>query len=294
MIKMSWIAFVAAILLSSVILAHHNIIFMVSPPRSASTGFLRMMEARGDFALFNEPSLMAFFSNNEIGGKYREHAGRSWQEVKKIIFEKAEHSPVFVKEMSFAVYDFIMHDEEFIKSEQVNFVFLLRNPHDALLSFYERTYQFFDRLVPGRFADLASYKNCLEMYIKIKESASNKPLIIKAEDLYHQPLKVVSAFCSAKKIPFKEEALSWQKLDKNFDGDLWHEIKYAPFTYHWHSDAMQSTQFDKLALYDKDESNNPTFKEISNAHHQELCKAIYLDNMQAYKELLHEHDAIIG
>jgi len=33
---------------------------MISPPRSLSVDFLRMMEARGDFAVFQEPSQKAY------------------------------------------------------------------------------------------------------------------------------------------------------------------------------------------------------------------------------------------
>jgi len=38
----------------------YKIVYLNSGPRSLSTVFLRMMESRGDFTVFNEPTLPVF------------------------------------------------------------------------------------------------------------------------------------------------------------------------------------------------------------------------------------------
>lgn len=43
--------------------APHKIIYLISPPRSLSTLFLRMMHNRGDFLVMNEPAQYASVKN---------------------------------------------------------------------------------------------------------------------------------------------------------------------------------------------------------------------------------------
>jgi hypothetical protein len=46
----------------------HKMIILVSTPRSLSTVFLRMMENRADFTVFNEPGIATFLTrrNNHL------------------------------------------------------------------------------------------------------------------------------------------------------------------------------------------------------------------------------------
>src|SRR5437868_4849815 len=51
-----------SIFLAEKLMALNKIVYLVAPPRSLSTAFVRMMQARGDFSVFNEPSIYAYTS----------------------------------------------------------------------------------------------------------------------------------------------------------------------------------------------------------------------------------------
>ena len=70
----------------------NKIVYLISPPRSLSVAFLRMMEARGDFTTMNEPSQWAYnvIENYEMAKPwFKNDAPQTFDEVKQIIFKKA-------------------------------------------------------------------------------------------------------------------------------------------------------------------------------------------------------------
>src|SRR5581483_11402183 len=84
------------------LIAQHKIIYFISSPRSLSTAFMRMIQARGDFQIFHEPSQQAFFSMVEPKGTltgFRETAPKTFQQVKELLFNASLTSPVFAKEI---------------------------------------------------------------------------------------------------------------------------------------------------------------------------------------------------
>lgn len=270
--------------------SHNKIIYLISPPRSLSVAFMRMMEARGDFAIMHEPSQWAF--NKSVHHDFVEswfipEAAQTFDEVKERIFEQAKHTNVFVKEMSFAVDQFLLHDQEFIANPHVHFVFLLRNPHHAIISFYNRRNEVEDNNTS--FAHLVGYQACYEIFQKIKSVAARKPYIILSEDLYTNPEATIKAFCAQVGIEYLSESLSWDNLGSGFNGQKeWHEIKYAETTQHWHGDAIKSTGFGRPHQYKVDEKGNSTFEEICNPLRKKICEDAYVENMKYYNLLLQE------
>ncbi len=251
--------------------AHHKIIYLISPPRSLSVAFTRMMQARGDFKIFHEPSQKAFNSIHypHYTHWYRDDASNTYMESKAQILLAAKNYPIFVKEMSFAIDEFITKDLELLNDPNVYFVFLLRKPHATTISFYNRS-----KCVINNLAHAIGYKSCLDIYHALSTISEKKPLILSTEDLYNDPSNTIQKFCDYCDIPFMPEALEWNDLGNNFSGvEEWHETKFQDTTQHWHGDAIHSTGFHKPHEYEVDEQGNPTFEEIAQEYRDEYIKA---------------------
>lgn len=269
----------------------NKIVYLISPPRSLSVAFLRMMQSRGDFTIMHEPSQFAFnlsYSPELVQNWFRPHALTSFDQVKTSILKEAEHRHVFVKEMSFAVRDFHTTDFELIQNPNVYFVFLVRSPHHTTISMYTKFKDFFDSLA-WQFPDVISYKAQYEIFMAVKAHGFNLPYVIRTEDLYTNPQETVQKFCDHVGIAFKPESLEWNDLGASFDGQKeWHEIKHTESIHHWHGDAIRSIGFGKPRSYEVDEHGSPTFSEIANLEHRKICEQVYREQMVYYHQLLEQ------
>jgi hypothetical protein len=280
---------------TTTIFAENKVVYLVSPPRSLSVAFLRMMEARKDFKVMNEPSQWAYnkINNPELTKSwFFKDAPQTFDEVKQKIFSFSKESNVFAKEMSFAVKDFILNDKELVENKNVYFVFLIRNPHHSVISWYKKQLEIASDI--ALFSSLIGFKQTYEIFKNIKNRSANRPLIMLTEDLYNEPNKTVQMFCKYIGIPFKEEAMNWKDLGEDFTGiKEWNEIKPKKFAHHWHLDAIKSTKFSIPTQYAIDKNCKPTFEEISNLEHRECCKKVYEENLEYYKLLLNEKEYLL-
>jgi hypothetical protein len=243
------------------------------------------MQSRGDFKIMHEPNQLAFnlqFSHIDITRKwFKQDAPQTFNEVKNKILSESRSANVFVKEISFAIKDFLLNDPEFVRNPNIHFVFLLRNPHHSVISFYKKC-----RILDNQFSKLIGYKDCYEIFDAIKKHAINKPVLILSEDLYINTKETVETFCKNVEIDFNEKSLEWSNLGTDFDGTIeWQEIKNKEITHHWHGDAIRSTKFSKPEDYKVDDNGNPTFAEVKNEH-LDLCKQAYNDNLLYYNLML--------
>ena len=267
--------------------ANNKIVYLISPPRSLSTVFLRMMQQRGDFFIFNEPSQSAFVAHYNpklISSLYKPNVPQSFLTVKEEIFKAAQHFNVFVKEMSFAIKNFLGQDIELMRHPDIYFIFLVRNPHHVIISFYNKqntTAGFcvnYDLL-----SNLLSYQGLYELVHKIQQESVNKPLIMFAEDLYLNTETTIQVLCDHVGIDFKETSLVWDDLGNDFNGhEEWHENKLHSHTQHWHGDAIRSTGFKNPSSYEVDQEGIPTFSEIKDLDHRKICLAVYHENVPFY------------
>lgn len=229
----------------------NKIIYLVSPPRSLSVAFLRMMHARGDFSIMHEPSQPVFnrmHSPDIVQNYFRKNSFQSFYEVKTAILQEVEKHNVFVKEISFAVEDFHLNDAELMKNPHVYFVFLIRNPHHTIISFYKKVAPIFDQIA-YQISDLIGYKSLYSIFKAAKQHAAQAPYIIYTEDLYNNPQETIKRFCQHIGIAFKPESLHWDNLGEHFDGQAWHEAKHKELIHYWHGDAIKSTGFEKPTSY---------------------------------------------
>lgn len=265
--------------------ASKKIIYMISPPRSLSTVFTRMIQARGDFKIFHEPSQYAYdliYYPEFAEASFKIDGFTSFAEVKENIFETSKERPVFVKEISFAVEEFLINDSEFIQNENVHFVFLMRDPHHTAISFYKKV-----QTTPFGMNHLLGYESLYRILSKVLKEAKHKPLILLTEDLYNAPEKTIQLFCQHTEIPYLPEALVWSNGETPLDIEKeWHELKFPQNIQHWHGDALNSNGIAKPSSYAVDDSGKPTFDEIQDQEHREYFMEAYFYNLPFYNKII--------
>lgn len=244
-----------------------------------------MMQARGDFAIFNEAAeqMMCRIHYKHLAEVwFRENTPLTYADVKKGWFEALSTRPVFAKEMGYCLKDSFIQDDDFIRNPDVHFVFLMRDPHSVIVSFYKKCGG-----IPYNFNELLGFKALDELLQKIKAEAAHPPVIVHSQELSEHPKTVVANFCKQVGIPFIESALAWPDLGDDFTGVIeWHETKKKTETHIWHGDAIHSTGFIPLKTYAADPSGNPTFEEIENPADRAACFEAYNFNKSYYERLL--------
>jgi len=272
---------------------HAIIIIQVSPPRSLSTCFLRMMQERGDFQIMNEPFIAAFCKTHGDAPKFRPESFCTADQVKEAIWYKAKQgSNLFVKDMSCAVLDALTVDDALLSCPEVYFIALIRNPHHALISFYKKILVLDGGTRVRNFnkmADCFGYKEMYELIKVLKQHARNGVILTLSEDLEINPHAAVRRICEHCGIEFKPESLSWSPLGADFTGvEEWHEGKIAKATHFWHGDAINSTGFIALPSYHVDRYGDPTFSEIKSLYDRTLCMRAYGENKRYYDLIVKE------
>lgn len=301
--------------------AAHKVIFFISPPRSLSTAFLRMMYERKDFSIMHEQSQWAWHKsagrdfaaqwfitkgekvrqNANVGGNpfseeavetnnQKEVAPATYAEFKRRIFKRAEKENVFVKEISWSVHKFLLDDTELLSNPNVYFVFLLRFPHPCLISMYKKLGDI-EHIYPVHnlpFDYMVGYQASYAIFEHLKQHGIRKPLIICAEHLYEKTEETIRQFCDYAGIPFKPESLHWQKLGNNINlQQEWGEIKGQASSQYWNGVAIASSGFTKPTEYKVDALGVPTFEEIQQKH-KTICLNAYHKNMEYYQLMMQD------
>ncbi len=279
---------VLLLIINNQLWAGNKIVFLISPPRSLSVAFLRMMESRGDFIIMNEPFISAYtllkYDYGVVRPWLREDAPRTYEQAKRRVLDTAQKGPVFVKELGTLTTHFI-DDPELIANPDIYFIFLIRNPHHTVISYYTG-----NQYITDNFIYHVGYQPCYQMFQAIKDSNPNAPLIILSEDLYNHPQETAEFLCNYLNIPFTQNMLHWQSLDKEFDGHKeWNELKHRGPTQYWHKNAIESNGFKQPTHYEVDRDGNPTFSEVKDEEHRKECQKAYVQNLYFYNLFLSEH-----
>lgn len=258
----------------------HKIVYLISPPRSLSVAFLRIMDNTGHFKIFHEPSQYMYWPNKAY---YTENVFTTYQQVKEAILTASETQPVFVKELSYSAQNFLLNDKDFVTNPAIQFVILLRNPHHTALSLYKKI-----PIVQYNLDELLGYKSIFAIFKTLKNSAAHEPIIIFTEDIYNKPEETIRAFCHTLDIPFTPEILSWQSVGNNFTGQQeWTEVKHAQHTHYWHEDALKSTGIHQPHSYKTDAAGLPTFEEVA-LEYRQLFINTYKEHKKYYDKLCKE------
>lgn len=279
-----------ALLLTFTTSYSHKTVFLISPPRSLSVAFLRMMNALNYFIILNEPFISAFAmsiqSERELTeGWWKHDAPTSYKQAEEQVKKKMQEGPVFIKEIAFALDEYMQEDNPFIGNPEVEFIFLVRNPHHMLCSYYIGL-----GAIVEKFCDLAAYKQCYQLYQLVAEKHPNQPLIVLSEDLYNNPEQAARCVCKHIGITFTDAMLHWENLDSSFNGQQWHDLKNESWIEKWHSDAIHSTGISKPRSYEVDVHGNPTFSEIKNDTDRAVVWQTYEKNLIYYHMLLDAYE----
>lgn len=277
----------------------NKIIYLISPSRSLSVAFTRVFNELPGITIFNEPSQFAYTRQNlHLLGKFasldaletvfKKESPQNFQEVKSRLFAAQKNGTVFAKEISYAVNDFLKADLEFVANRSVRFVFLVRNPHHAAVSFYKKTSD--ERLGNWDFwslhwSDWLGYQATLGLFTLVKDHAVHRPIIILAEDLYNLPEETISQLCQQLGIKFQPQALQFSPVDLETLSMKWHELKHSDHSLVWHQKGMESMSIQVPEQYEVDGQNNPTFSEVREEH-QEFVRKAYEENLTFYQEVL--------
>lgn len=271
----------------------YKIVYLNSGPRSLSTVFLRMMESRGDFTVFNEPTLPVFAKmiyQDSLEGVFLKDSNSSFEQVKETLYCAQKTSHVFVKDMSFSSHAFLMQDPSFVQDPLVYFLFLVRDPHHMTISYYKKAQE----VMPG-LSHVIGLKNLWEEYEVVRELNPNGVKIISSEQLYTDPRETMTELCDHLGIPFLEEALTWNSYDDNFQGHQeWNEQKQGDQIHHWHGQALSSTQMGTPSTYEVDEEGNPTFSEVADESDRTELVGVYEENVIYYRKFLEAKDDHLG
>lgn len=260
--------------------ANHKIIFLITQPRSLSTVFTRMMEERGDFTTFFEPTRGYFFclNNTDPVDKYfTQKIVSSYKEIGDRIKEAAQLKDVFIKDTTVNINDFFHDQPHFMADPNVYFVFLIRNPHESSISAYRITPQY---AVDPLWKQWLTYKSAVDLFLEMQAVSPNKPFCVVAEELYTDPKTTIEKFCRTVGIVYKPEALIWKNLEK--DKEKIAEKRWIRST---------NCGFHSPHKYERDEEENPTFNEIENLEHRNALKEIYEESLPYYRQMLAFNDA---
>lgn len=268
-----------------------KIIYLISPPRALSTVFLRFMHARGDMTIFNEPSLYAFAALKDNGTLPAQFAAtppfKTFEDTKRVLMQASKAGPIFVKDISNWAYTSFYKDETFLANPDIEFCFLIRDPHASIVSFFKtRDHQKIDGY--NWIVYWLLYECHYALFKKIAKLRNRTPLVISSEELAAHPEKILPRFCEHMDIEFKDSMLSWPSLENTFNPLDWNDYKSIEKCKQWHKNAIMSTHFKPCERsYAVDSFGEPTFIELEP---ENICtiKKIYKHYMKYYTKM-HAH-----
>lgn len=220
----------------------HPIIILLSHPRSLSTACERIMRERGDFTVFHEPFTYLYYLENfpdsDETSSFPDYFPKTAKDLIGFLKGQAQKHPVFVKDMAFASYKYLLENQNFINDPDVKIILLKRDPIKALTSLY--------KIYPEADFEFIGYEALYKCYKDFPYSC-----IIDADDLESSPPKTYQKLCSSCEILYIEEALFFKKEPpKDWEGEWYQEIK----------DSSQITKSNRLYL--TDEQGRPLFPEM--------------------------------
>lgn len=207
------------------------ILALWTAPRSRSTAFERMMQARGDFHIMHEPFTAYYYLSSDR--RSQRLNGRSaspehhYTTILRTIHQNVNHHRVFIKDMAY----YIAHIADSAFVSHFENTFLIRHPAQALPSLFH--------IWPNATIEEAGYAALYRLFTLTVETSGRVPIVLDAEELVNAPGNVVQAYCNALGIPFIPDALAWQPPWKPAS-PIWSET--------WHAQLVRSRGFDRQKL----------------------------------------------
>lgn len=203
----------------------HPIIALWAVPRSVSTAFERMIAARGDFTVFNEPySACYYYGPDRVNTRYPAEAPCDDHKPAKILLKMqraAAERPVFFKDMAYHVRNLLSPD---FLAPFTNTV-LIRDPRRSIPSLYKK--------IPDFSLEETGFEQLARLVDIVTASTGRPPPVIDGRALRTDPASVAHAWCESVGVPFEPAALNWTPG---------HEAHWDRWT-DWFDDAANSEGF---------------------------------------------------
>ncbi|MCP4749114.1 MAG: hypothetical protein GY874_23715 [Desulfobacteraceae bacterium] len=228
------------------------IVALWTHPRSISTAFERVMMERGDFNVLHEPFSYYYYVHNDTATIEQQFIDpdhpTAYPDIKKHVIDSAETSPVFFKDMCSHCFKPVVQDSDFL-GRLVN-TFLIRDPAKAIPSYYAM-----NKDVTSREIGLEQLYNVFE---KVSQINGTPPVVVDATDLENDPGAIMNSYCNAVKIPFIQEAMTWDQSHKK-EWDIWKD---------WHKDAAKSSGIQKnMEVFEVTIENSDHLKRLYDTHY---------------------------
>lgn len=234
----------------------NKLVILWAPPRSLSTAFVRMIEARGDFTVLHEPlcDLAAghVFTHEVQGETHRiDTPNRLFAHVRTLL----DKGNVFIKDTCEFSYAGLINEGAY--PDDAHHAFMIRNPEQVINSHYAMNPQLTSQQV--------GYQHLDALYCAVRARGVHDPVIVDANQLVLDPQNVIGDFCRKVGIEQKPESLQWEPGHRQ----VWERTR------HWHEDAARSTSIRPVSKhYEVRVDNDPRLK------------SFYDDNLVVYKKFL--------
>ena len=181
----------------------HPIICLWAHPRSMSTAMERVMRERGDFKCFHEPFMYDYYVHRKV--EHMPHfdidpaAPVRFENIKAMLLEQSQFSPVFIKDMSYYVVPQLFTDIDFAR--RLTHTFLIRNPVYSILSYFKLDSQ----VTVEQIGIEAQYRHVTWL----KEKLALNPLILSAEDVRENARETITRYWQQLGLEIRSQAFDW-------------------------------------------------------------------------------------
>jgi hypothetical protein len=228
---------------------------------------------RGDHKIFHEPWNSEYLYrrgnlNKAPPAEIVEAGG--YEGIKSVLYRYAEQTPVYVKDMIWAIRDEMINDCALLTDSNIIITILIRDPALSMESFFLKM----SETVPLDIAleetrHIFRYDSLVLLAEKYREIRGKWPILIEAEELCASPHEIMNGFCKQAGINYMPEALTWEK---GMQAEWGHFER-------WHTDAAESESF----FTPKHEAKNP-FSAVPELYIPSL-ELIYLEQKPYYERL---------
>jgi len=161
----------------------------------------------------------------------------SFADILSMLFDKAERSPVFCKDMAYYVMPEIMSHER--AANRMSHLFLIREPRRSIMSYY--------KLDPELLLEEVGYEAQWRLYQWLHKVTGAAPLVLRAEDVQANPEAALGAAWEHAGLSFTPQAFEWDSGDTPKE---WKAVRG------WHQKALNqsSIQLDTRTEREIDEA----------------------------------------
>jgi hypothetical protein len=214
----------------------YPIIALWAHPRSMSTAIERIMRERRDLDCVHEPFIYYYYI--ELAKKELPHFDQDpnkpvqFSEIFSDLISRAEHAPVFFKDMGYYMVPKLFNHVDLAK--RLQHLILIRDPRKSILSYY--------KLDPGVSTEEVGVEAQWQLFEWLSQTCDRPPLIIAAETVQQDTRGIMRKVWDYLGLEMKHEAFGWDSESTPKD---WKAVSG------WHGEVQSSTGIRKVVEQDE-------------------------------------------